>query len=208
VGSSVTYTVNATTVAAPTGDLTNTASVSLPVGYTDSAPGNNSATDTDTLVVTDPTPGELGSTPDGNIYNLVAGGTLTQSINIVVNGHASWDLVYYERPVGGGILLDWMVIEISDGQNWYQVFNWGNNVADTNSNMDFNILPFPTTAPFPPPEEADQRDIPSASLYNLRGIAINLDGVVPPGTYSFIRFYAPPGDVDGQTEIDAIQVLP
>jgi hypothetical protein len=119
----------------------------------------------------------------------------------VVNGHAGWDLVYYEMPAGSGILLDWVIIEISDGQNWYTIFNWGDNIPDTNSNVDVNILP-------PPPNEPDQRDISSASLYNSSGVAINLDGVVPPGTYPFMRIYAPPGDTDGQLEIDAIEVLP
>jgi hypothetical protein len=204
-GSSVTYTVNATIVGSPLGNLVNTASVNHP---TDPNTGNNTATDTDTLIVVDPTPGQIGTTPDGNTYNVTAGGTLTLNTNIVVNGHAGWDLVYYELPIGSTIWMDWVIVEISDGQNWYTVFNWGNNVADTNTNVNFNILPPPSITPFPPPEEPDQREIPSASLYNLTGIAINLDGVVPAGTYSLIRFYSPPGDTDGKIEIDAIEILP
>jgi len=94
-------------------------------------------------------------------------------------------------------------VEISDGTNWYTIFNWGNNVADTNTNMDFNILSNPQV-----PEEPDQRDIPTAELYNLTGIAIDLDSIVPPGAYPYIRFIAPPGDIDNHMEIDAIQVLP
>lgn len=208
VGSSVTYTVNATIGGGATGDLVNSASVSLPMGYTDPVPGNNIATDTDTLITTDTTPGQVGTTPDSNVYNLGAGGTLTLNIDITVNGNPGWDLVYYERPAGSGILMDWVIIEISDGQNWYTVLNWYNNVADTNTNVDFNILPIPVMPPIPPPQEPDQRDIPSANLYNSTGVAINLDGVVPPGIYSFIRIYAPPGDADGQLEIDALEVLP
>jgi hypothetical protein len=69
--------------------------------------------------------------------------------------------------------------------------------------MDFNVLSNPQV-----PEEPDQRDIPAAELYNSTGVAIDLDGMVPPGTYSYIRIIAPPGDVDNQLEIDAIQVLP
>jgi uncharacterized repeat protein (TIGR01451 family) len=48
-GGSVTYTVNATISAAATGTLVNTATATVPGGVTDPAPGNNSATDTDTL---------------------------------------------------------------------------------------------------------------------------------------------------------------
>jgi hypothetical protein len=69
--------------------------------------------------------------------------------------------------------------------------------------MDFNLLSNPMV-----PEEPDQRDIPTAELYNSTGIAIDLDSILPLGTYSYIRFFAPPGDIDGHMEIDAIQVLP
>ncbi len=156
-----------------------------------------------TAVATDPTPPEIGTTPDGITYNLQAGDTLTLGLNITVNGHAGWDLVYYELPAGSGILLDWVIIEIGDGNNWYTIFNWGDNNPDLNTNVGLYIQSNPQD-----PQEPDQRDIPSAELYNSTGVAIDLDSVVPPGNYSYIRFYAPTGDVDGQLEIDAIQILP
>jgi uncharacterized repeat protein (TIGR01451 family) len=52
VGGRIEYTVTAYIVAGPTGDLENTASVAVPVGYLDTYTGNNSATDTDTLAAT------------------------------------------------------------------------------------------------------------------------------------------------------------
>lgn len=139
------------------------------------------------------------------MYFLPSGGSLTLGINLVANGDGNYDLVYYERPAPGGtgIFLDWVIVEIGDGTNWYTVFYWGDNIADTNSNMDFNRLPNPQV-----PEEGDQRDIPTASLYNGTGIAIDIDAIVPAGMYSYIRFTAPPGDSDNQMEIDAIEVLP
>src|SRR6185437_12110700 len=48
-GGSVTYTASAAVNASATGTLTNTASVAAPAGVTDPTPGNNSATDSDTL---------------------------------------------------------------------------------------------------------------------------------------------------------------
>ncbi|MEO8053919.1 MAG: hypothetical protein ABI768_02120 [Acidobacteriota bacterium] len=48
-GGTATFTVTATISASATGSLVNTATVSVPVGVTDPNPGNNSATDTDTL---------------------------------------------------------------------------------------------------------------------------------------------------------------
>ena len=198
VGASVTYTVNVTVIAAPSGDLINTATVSVPGGITDPNLANNSATDTDTLV-----PPEIGTGPDGIVHYLPEGQTLILDFNVVVNGHASWDIVYYELPGAGGIFLDMITIEIGDGQNWYPVFNWGNNIADTNTNADFNILSNPQV-----PEEPDERFIPGAELYNTTGIAIDLDSVVPQGTYRYIRFYAPIDNLDKHAEIDGIVVLP
>jgi uncharacterized repeat protein (TIGR01451 family) len=49
LGSSVTYTAACTIAAGATGSLSNTATVATPVGVNDPTPGNNSATDTDTL---------------------------------------------------------------------------------------------------------------------------------------------------------------
>jgi uncharacterized protein affecting Mg2+/Co2+ transport len=49
-GGSVTYTASCTIAASATGTLSNTATVGAPAGVTDPTPGNNSATDTDTLL--------------------------------------------------------------------------------------------------------------------------------------------------------------
>jgi hypothetical protein len=162
-------------------------------------------TQTPPVIPTDTTPPEIGTSPDGTVYSLPSGGSLTLGINLIANGDGNFDLVYYERPSPGGtgIFLDWVIVEISDGTNWYTIFNWGNNVADANSNMDFNSLPNPQV-----PEETDQRDIPTSALYNGTGVAIDVDAIIPPGTYSYIRFTAPAGDSDNQMEIDAIEVLP
>jgi len=51
VGGTVTYTLTGTLSAAATGSLSNTGSVAAPSGATDPAPGNNSATDVDTIAV-------------------------------------------------------------------------------------------------------------------------------------------------------------
>jgi hypothetical protein len=42
------------------------------------------------------------------------------------------------------------------------------------------------------------------------GVAIDVDGLgIPAGTYPYIRIIAPTtGDVDGQLEVDAIEILP
>ena len=208
VGSSVTYTVTTTVSASPSGDLVNTAAVTAPAGVTDPIPGNNSATDTDALIVEDPLPPPI-VTRDNVFHPLPAGSTLTLGINLTADGDSAWDLVFYEYsviPLFDGVWLDWIVIEISDGNNWYTVFNWGDNIRDTNTNVDYTILTVPVTPP--DPEEVDQRPVATGDLYNGSGIAIDIDSIVSPGTYIYIRFYAPTGDADGGTEIDAIEILP
>jgi hypothetical protein len=183
----------------PTATLTFTSTATVTVTSTPTT------TQTPVIIPTDTTPPEIGTSPDGDVYILPAGGTLTLGINLVANGDGGYDLAYYERPAPGGtgIFLDWVIVEIGNGINWYTVFNWGNNIADTNSNMNFNTLPNPQV-----PEETDQRDIPTSALRNGTGIAIDVDALVPPGTYSYIRFTAPVGDSDNQMEIDAVEVLP
>lgn len=171
-----------------------------------SAPTLTSTTTTTSSPVpipTDPIPPEIGTTPDGVTYDMSAGETLTLGINLLANGDAGYDFVYYEFPDVSGILMDWVIIEVGDGSTWYTVFYWGNDIADANSNMNFNLLPNPVDPP-----EQDQRDVPFSALYNATGIAIDIDSIVPPGTYFYIRFTAPAGDADNQMEIDAIEILP
>ena len=206
----MTYTINATVSGTATGALTNTASVILPPGAADANPGNNTASDTDTLIATDPIPPEIGTTPDGNFYALPSGGVLTMNIPTTVSGNPGPDLVYYEITKSGEVFLDWIQVEVGDGVNWYTVFNWGNEIADSNSNMNFITLLSPLLSPTPPPNEPDERHIQSTdlALYPPTGISIDLDGIAPPGTYPLLRITAPPNDTDGMLEIDAILTIP
>jgi hypothetical protein len=84
VGGTVRFTVNATVRATASGNLVNTATVAVPAGYTDPATGNNSATDTDTIVPPRPTLNVLDSFTRPNANNL--GGNWNQ---VVVAGAAA-----------------------------------------------------------------------------------------------------------------------
>lgn len=205
VGSSVTYTVNVTIDAAASGDMTNTASVSLPVGFTDPVPGNNTATDMD--FYSSPFPnGAIGTTKDGSSTELPPGTSVTLTFGapiVVVGGETSYDLVLYELPSGTGIMMDHVILQVSDGYNWYTIFNWGDGSADTNSNLDISNIAVGGA-------EDDNRDFSTSPasdiLYNGTGVAINLDGVVPNGNYLYIRIVSP-ASIDG-SDVDAIEVLP
>jgi uncharacterized repeat protein (TIGR01451 family) len=68
VGATVTYTLTGTIDPSATGTLANTATVAPPVGVVDSAPGNNSATDTNTIVSC---ASEIVIVPDGRLSEAV-----------------------------------------------------------------------------------------------------------------------------------------
>ena len=75
-GGSVTYTASCTIAAAATGTLSNTATVTAPAGVTDPTPGNNAATDTDTL-----TPqADLAITKTDGVTTATPGGSVTYTI--------------------------------------------------------------------------------------------------------------------------------
>ena len=76
VGGTATFTVIANIAANASGTLTNTATVAVPVGVTDPTPANNSATDTDTLVLA----ANLGITKTDGVASVNAGGTTTYTI--------------------------------------------------------------------------------------------------------------------------------
>jgi hypothetical protein len=130
---------------------------------------------------------------------------------IVADGDGAYDFVYYERvapppavpPVTDPrVDMDWVQIQISsDGSTWYTVFYWGNGSSDGNSNVALPAGPWCAT-------ETDNCGIPLTSLYNSTGVAINIDGLVPAGSYPWIRITAPAGDAGDGCDIDAIQILP
>jgi len=75
-GGSVTYTASCTISAAATGSLSNTATVAAPAGVTDPTPGNNSATDSDTLGAS----ADLSITNTDGVTTATAGGSVTYTI--------------------------------------------------------------------------------------------------------------------------------
>jgi uncharacterized repeat protein (TIGR01451 family) len=75
-GGSVTYTASCTISASATGTLSNTATVTAPAGVTDPTPGNNSATDSDTLAAS----ADLGITKTDGVTTATPGGSVTYTI--------------------------------------------------------------------------------------------------------------------------------
>jgi len=75
-GGSVTFTASCTISAAATGTLSNTATLTAPAGVTDPTPGNNSATDSDTLAAS----ADLSITKTDGVTSVTAGGSVTYTI--------------------------------------------------------------------------------------------------------------------------------
>jgi hypothetical protein len=158
--------------------------------------------------------------PDGS-YVVVNVSSNPVVVNATPDGH--YDLVYYEdeNPNGSNqIEMDQVIIGISNdpsGNPYYQVFNWGDGIRDTNTNVDTATIGVPSA-------ENDNQAISTSVLYedpssppsppnpNLQtGILIDVDQAPshpPPDTYDYVVVIAPPADPppgDGG-QVDSIQV--
>ncbi len=90
-----TFTLSATVAPSATGSLANTATVTLPSGATDPTPGNNSATDTNTL-----TPrADLSVTKTDNMASVVAGTSTTYTIVVTNNGPSAVTAATLDDPL-------------------------------------------------------------------------------------------------------------
>jgi hypothetical protein len=132
-------------------------------------------------------------------------------------------MAYYESDTGAGnIQMDQIIIGITNDTLWltyeyYEVFNWGNNVPDTNTNVDTTTLIDPPGNPANP--EADNEVIPTSELYGSppqqSGILIDVDNAPdppPPDTYNYVVIIAPPPPAqipaaDTTAQINSIDVV-
>lgn len=127
---------------------------------------------------------------------------MTFTISPAITGHSNSveDFVYYERATGPtSIQLDHVLIEISqDGSNWYPVFNWGDDISDTNTNMDFVARGFGS--------EADNQNV-SGGMINGYGIGIDIYSLGLTGSYPYLRISCPGGGGDG-CDLDGFEIYP
>jgi hypothetical protein len=155
-----------------------------------------------------------GGEPDGNPANIDEGGYLTFTLpaDSGIRDGPGYDFVFFEFPNPndpdpdiGGILLDWILVEISqDANNWHQVFYWGDSVPDTNTNVASHAAG----------GEDDNEFIRSGDLWPggldaNTGIAMDINTPTwdpPQGSqYRYIRFSCPNAGPSGDTaHVDAI----
>ncbi len=174
------------------------------------------------LGVGDPPDDQIGIIPDGQYVVL--------GLTIVVGSTPdnNYDLVYFERDTGSTtVRLDWIIIGIStyeDGHEYYEVFNWGNGIPDTNSNVgdlaqaagteeDNLIIPISGNTEIPPSENElyDPDYVSGPTETNgpapQTGILIDVDNATsapPANTYNYVVIISPNGP-GGDAQIDAIQ---
>jgi hypothetical protein len=123
------------------------------------------------------------------------------STPITDHGDSGFDFVYYEMAASPGILMDFVTLEIStDGSTWITVFNWGNGVADTNSNLDISGSLGGT--------ESDNRPINAGSLIGGTGVGVDIYSLGLTGSYSYLRISSPGGGDGDGCDIDAIEIYP
>jgi hypothetical protein len=99
--------------------------------------------------------------------------------------------------------MDWVILEVglSDNGPWTVVFNWGDDIPDTHSNI----------ATYSADGELDNEVIPTSAFFGstyMTGIALDVDGLLPSGSYQWVRIISPFGGGNDGSHVDAIQVLP
>ena len=191
VGSSVTYTVNAAVIGSPSGLLSSIATINIPAatGVTDPNSSNNSASDSDLLIIANPI-------PSGSIGHLATSSYSDYQLGVPLVVGSGSHLVYYPQNSASPPMLnmDLVILQISDGRNWYTVFNWGDGVPDA---TDIN--------PAECPSESDNCSI-TLPPTNSPGITITVNSV-PNGTYPYIRIISPSDSGDG-LDVNTITVVP
>jgi hypothetical protein len=206
----------------PPVDETSTPPTSTPP--TSTPPTATPPTATATSIVSTPTgapvipaPANIVGPPNLSIYSLEDGQYIVLDLGstpIIVNGPSDtgYDMVYYEmyNLDCGGVCMDEIVVgisQVSNGSSYYEVFNWGDDVPDMNTNVG-DVADVAGA-------ELDNQEIPTSELYGpilyQTGIAINVDGATsnpPLGSYQYVVILSPEGGSGQSAEINAIEVLP
>lgn len=147
-------------------------------------------------------------TPDGNAgyipnENYVIVDMTSNPIEVKNPADGFYDFIFYELFVAPDrINMDRIILSISmDGTNYYEVFNWGDNIPDNNTNI-YTYTP-----------ENDNLPIFTTVLYGVpllqTGIVVDVDNVAsnpPPGLYIYLAIEVPAGPINDGAGIDAIQV--
>ena len=126
VGSSITYTLVANISGSASGNLVNTATVTAPAGVTEINPGNNVATDTDTLTAQ----ADLAITKTDGVVAVAQGGTTTYTIVVTNHGPSAVAGATVSDPMPAAIVSDTFTAVGSGGATGFTAAGSG-NISDT-----------------------------------------------------------------------------
>jgi hypothetical protein len=191
---------------------TSTPPTSTPPPITTTPVGSPTAVPTE-LGIDTPPDGVPGDIPPGTYVVIDITGS---PITVSDPPDGNYDLILYEAtytdPVTGDtvVLMDQISILISqDGVVYYEVFDWGDDVPDANTNLDYTTLP-PDCS-----QECDNREIPLTEFYVdpvtgiPTGILIDVDTApdnLPSGDYNYVIIVSPSEESTDAAQVDSIVV--
>ncbi|HJU21977.1 MAG TPA: hypothetical protein VJ891_05670, partial [Casimicrobiaceae bacterium] len=229
-GAVVTYVVQAAISGGASGTLANTATVAPPSGIADPTPGNNSATDTDTVTAATPI-ADLAIAKDDGTATVNAGGTTTYTITVTNNGPSSVTGATLSDPAVAGLAKTSVACSATPGQcatppsvgqlesgftlpllangATYRIAVTANVTAATGSvsNTATVVAPAGTNDPNPANNSATDSDTVNPLVVSADIAVTNTDGVVSvaPGgntTYTITITNNGPDDVTNGTLVD------
>ena len=217
VGGTATFTITATLSAAATGSLANTAAVAAPVGTTDGTPGNNSATDTDTItrsadVSVTKTDGQASATPGSSVtYTIVAtnagpsnitGVTVSDVLPVTLTG-ATWTCVASSGATcaasGTGSIADTIALAVGSTATYTLTANVSPSATGSITNSATVSVPSGATDPNSANNTATDVDALGAraelSITKTDGQTSEIPGTT--ATYTIVATNAGPSDAPG-----------
>jgi hypothetical protein len=171
-----------------------------PTTCTDPLANNNGGPLPCIYPVTSTPVGAVTAVPGGYNYGTPSGGAavipdgyyvvINLPTPIVVNGPSdtNYDFVYYELAASPGVNMDRVILSISKNNiDYYVVFNWGDGIPDTNSNVG-DVAG----------AEDDNQPINSSELHGTApqdtGILVDVDNAPsnpPTGNYNYLAIQVP-----------------
>ncbi|MBN1428699.1 MAG: hypothetical protein JXB07_09950 [Anaerolineae bacterium] len=130
---------------------------------------------------------------------------------INANGDTDYDLIVHERQDGstGNIEMDWIIVQVGTSSTgpWLTVFYWGDSGPDANTSLGRNGLSV---------AEADNELIAMTvpqllaapmAPFLITGVGIDVDALVPPGVYQWLRIFSPNGGGNDTAQVDYLQII-
>lgn len=134
---------------------------------------------------------------------------------VTANGDPDFDLVFYERrqPDTPDVYLDWVIVEVGTSSTgpWVTIFNWEDGGPDANTSLGQNGIAADEDDNYPVPMSPIDPLNPqliAAPMFPflVTGIGIDVDAFLPPGSYGWLRIFAPYFGDNDAAQVDYIDI--